>query len=139
MNTSDMTMIALAVAVIIAFLIMILIQKKIIKKETFEGITEVIKDMPVTMGSGLVGKIYEYSRAAVLAVEQLVKKGEIEPDDEIRKNKAMLIVADAARVDDVPFGIDEQKLASDYIEANVHELPRNQAKVIAAQDEGKTG
>ena len=139
MNTSDMTMIALAVAVIIAFLIMILIQKKIIKKETFEGITEVIKDMPVTMGSGLVGKIYEYSRAAVLAVEQLVKKGEIDPDDEIRKNKAMLIVADAARVDDVPFGIDEQKLASDYIEANVHELPRNQAKVIAAQDEGKTG
>ena len=139
MNTGDMTMIALAVAVIIAFLIMILIQKKIIKKETFEGITEVIKDMPVTMGRGLVGKIYEYSRAAVLAVEQLVKKGEIEPDDEIRKNKAMLIVADAARVDDVPFGIDEQKLASDYIEANVHELPRNQAKVIAAQDEGKTG
>jgi len=139
MNTGDMTMIALAVAVIIAFLIMILIQKKIIKKETFEGITEVIKDMPVTMGSGLVGKIYEYSRAAVLAVEQLVKKGELEPDDEIRKNKAMLIVADAARVDDVPFGIDEQKLASDYIEANVHELPRNQAKVIAAQDEGKTG
>lgn len=139
MNTGDMTMIALAVAVIIAFLIMILIQKKIIKKETFEGITEVIKDMPVTMGSGLVGKIYEYSRAAVLAVEQLVKKGELEPVDEIRKNKAMLIVADAARVDDVPFGIDEQKLASDYIEANVHELPRNQAKVIAAQDEGKTG
>ena len=139
MNTGDMTMIALAVAVIIAFLIMILIQKKIIKKETFEGITEVIKDMPVTMGSGLVGKIYEYSRAAVLAVEQLVKKGELEPDDEIRKNKAMLIVADAARLDDVPFGIDEQKLASDYIEANVHELPRNQAKVIAAQDEGKTG
>ena len=139
MNTGDMTMIALAVAVIIAFLIMILIQKKIIKKETFDGITEVIKDMPVTMGSGLVGKIYEYSRAAVLAVEQLVKKGEIDPDDEIRKNKAMLIVADAARVDDVPFGIDEQKLASDYIEANVHELPRNQAKVIAAQDEGKTG
>ena len=139
MNTGDMTMIALAVAVIIAFLIMILIQKKIIKKETFEGIAEVIKDMPVTMGSGLVGKIYEYSRAAVLTVEQLVKKGEIEPDDEIRKNKAMLIVADAARVDDVPFGIDEQKLASDYIEANVHELPRNQAKVIAAQDEGKTG
>ena len=139
MNTGDMTMIALAVAVIIAFLIMILIQKKIIKKETFEGITEVIKDMPVTIGSGLVGKIYEYSRAAVLAVEQLVKKGEIDPDDEIRKNKAMLIVADAARVDDVPFGIDEQKLASDYIEANVHELPRNQAKVIAAQDEGKTG
>ncbi len=139
MNTGDMTMIALAVAVIIAFLIMILIQKKIIKKETFEEITEVIKDMPVTMGSGLVGKIYEYSRAAVLAVEQLVKKGEIEPDDEIRKNKAMLIVADAARVDDVPFGIDEQRLASDYIEANVHELPRNQANVIAAQDEGKTG
>ena len=139
MNTGDMTMIALAVAVIIAFLIMILIQKKIIKKETFDGITEVIKDMPVTMGSGLVGKIYEYSRAAVLAVEQLVKKGEIDPDDEIRKNKAMLIVADAARVDDVPFGIHEQKLASDYIEANVHELPRNQAKVIAAQDEGKTG
>lgn len=134
MNTSTMTMIALAVAVIIAFLIMILIQKKIIKKETFEGITEVIREMPVTMGSGLFSKIYEYSRTAVLTVEQLVKNGEIKPDDQSRKSAALRIVAQAAKVDDVPFGIAESEAASACIEANVHELPRNQQKIITGTD-----
>ena len=76
-------------------------------KDTLEQIVEAIQAMPVTMGSGLFGKIYEYSRAAVLAVEQLVDVGKVQPDDQSRKDAAMHIVEAAAKVDEVPFGAAE--------------------------------
>ena len=129
MSQSDITLIAMAVAVVIAFVIMILFTKKVIRRETVEGIADVIRDMPVTIGSGLFGKIYQYSRTAVLTVEQLVKTGEIEPDDASRKAEAMKIVKKAARVDDVPFGVQESEIADACIEAQVQQLPRNQKPV----------
>ena len=127
MDKNTITLAALAVAAVIGFTLVILVVKKVIRKETVEGIADVIREMPVTMGSGLFGKIYEYSRAAVLAVEQLVKTGEIEKEDEARKAEAMKIVAKAAKVDDVPFGAAESEMASACIEAAVQQLPRNQA------------
>ena len=129
MSQSDITLIALAVAVVIAFVIMILFAKKVIRRETVEGIADVIRDMPVTMGSGLFGKIYEYSRTAVLTVEQLVKTGQILPDDASRKTAAMGIVEKAAKVDDVPFGLQESEIADVCIEAQVQQLPRNQQTI----------
>lgn len=127
MDKNTITLVALAVAAVIGFALLILIVKKVIRKETLESIADVIRDMPVTMGSGLFGKIYEYSRAAVLTVEQLVKTGKVDPDDDTRKNEAMRIVEKAARVDDVPFGAAESEMASACIEAAVQQLPRNQA------------
>ena len=127
MDKNTITLVALAVAAVIGFTLVILVVKKVIRKETVEGIADVIREMPVTMGSGLFGKIYEYSRAAVLAVEQLVKTGEIEREDEARKAEAMKIVEKAAKVDDVPFGVAESEMASACIEAAVQQLPRNQA------------
>ena len=126
MDNNTMTIIALAVAVLLGFALLVLYMKKVIRKDTLEQIVETVKDMPVTMGSGLFGKIYEYSRAAVLAVEQLVKTGEIEKEDEARKAEAMKIVKKAAKVDDVPFGAAESEMASLCIEAAVQQLPRNQ-------------
>lgn len=130
MTQNTITLVALAVAVVIGFMLLILYTKKVVRKETVEGIADVIRDMPVTMGSGLFGKIWEYSRAAVLTVEQLVKIGEVEPDDESRKNKAMKLVETAAKVDDVPFGQEEREVASACIEAEVYELPRNKTKAV---------
>ena len=127
MDKNTITLVALAVAAVIGFALVILVVKKVIRRETVEGIADVIREMPVTMGSGLFGKIYEYSRAAVLAVEQLVKTGEIEKEDEVRKAEAMKIVEKAAKVDDVPFGAAESEMASACIEAAVQQLPRNQA------------
>ena len=127
MDKNTITLVALAVAAVIGFTLVILVVKKVIRKETVEGIADVIREMPVTMGSGLFGKIYEYSRAAVLAVEQLVKTGAIEKEDEARKAEAMKIVEKAAKVDDVPFGVAESEMASACIEAAVQQLPRNQA------------
>ena len=126
MDKNTMTLVALAVAAVIGFMLVILIVKKVIRKETVEGIADVIREMPVTMGSGLFGKIYEYSRAAVLAVEQLVDVGKVQPDDQSRKDAAMHIVEAAAKVDEVPFGAAEGEMADICIEANVKQLPRNQ-------------
>ena len=126
MGQNEVTLISLAVAVIVAFVIMILYMKRVIGRETVEAVADVVRDLPVTMGSGLFGRIWEYSRAAVLTVEQLVKNGEVQTDDESRKQKAMEIVATAAVVDDVPFGLQEREVASALIEAEVNQLPRNQ-------------
>ena len=126
MDNNTMTIIALAVAVLLGFALLVLYMKKVIRKDTLEQIVETVKDMPVTMGSGLFGKIYEYSRAAVLTVEQLVKTGQIAKEDQARKDKAMEIVEQAAKVDEVPFGAAESEMASLCIEAAVQQLPRNQ-------------
>ena len=126
MDNNTMTIIALAVAVLVGFALLVLYMKKVIRKDTLEQIVETVKDMPVTMGSGLFGKIYEYSRAAVLTVEQLVKTGQIAKEDQARKDKAMEIVEQAAKVDEVPFGAAESEMARLCIEAAVQQLPRNQ-------------
>ena len=126
MDNNTMTIIALAVAVLLGFALLVLYMKKVIRKDTLEQIVETVKDMPVTMGSGLFGKIYEYSRAAVLTVEQLVNIGQIAKEDQVRKDKAMEIVELAAKVDEVPFGAAESEMASLCIEAAVQQLPRNQ-------------
>ena len=126
MDNNTMTIIALAVAVLVGFALLLLYMKKVIRKDTLEQIVETVKDMPVTMGSGLFGKIYEYSRVAVLTVEQLVDNGQIKKDDEVRKDAAMHIVEQAAKVDEVPFGAAESEIASLCIEAAVQQLPRNQ-------------
>ena len=61
----------------------------------------------------------------MLTVEQLVKTGVINRDDESRKMKAMSIVETAAKVDQLDFGSDEEEIASACIEAEVSQLPRN--------------
>ena len=128
MSTEMMAMVALVVALIVGIALIALYKRKVIEGDTISGIAEVLQALPITMGSGLFGKILEYSRTAVLAVEQLVENGQIQPDDGARKEKAMSLVAQAANVDDVPYGMNEQEVASACIEACVQELPRNQGK-----------
>ena len=128
MSTETMAMVALIVALVVGVALIALYKRKIIEGDTISGVAEVLQALPVTMGSGLFGKILEYIRTAVLTVEQMVKNGTIQRDDNSRKEKAMALVAQAANVDDVPFGMNEQEVASACIEACVQELPRNQGK-----------
>ena len=128
MSTETMAMVALIVALVVGVALFALYKRNIIESDTISGVAEVLQALPVTMGSGLFGKILEYSRTAVLTVEQMVKNGTIQRDDNSRKEKAMALVAQAANVDDVPFGMNEQEVASACIEACVQELPRNQGK-----------
>lgn len=126
MSENVISMIALVVALIVAIAVLILYQRKVIREDTVNGIAEIFQSLPVTMGSGLFGKIWEYSRTAVLTVEQLVKTGKVQPDDQSRKDAAMMMVEASAKVDEVPFGAAESEVADICIEANVQQLPRNQ-------------
>ena len=127
MTESMITAIALVVALIVSLALLILHQRGTIKEETVHGVSEILQSLPVTMGSGLFGKIMEYSQTAVLAVEQLVKIGEVEKTNKARGDAAMEIVERAALCDDVPFNDLERAVADACIEAAVHQLPRNQA------------
>lgn len=128
MSAEMMAMVALAVAIVVAVALIILYKKRIVQGDTISGVAEVLQALPVTVGSGLFGKILEYSKTAVLTVEQLVENGKLDPDDKTRKDKAMALVAQAANVDEVPYGKNEQQVADACIEACVYKLPRNQAK-----------
>lgn len=128
MSAEMMAMIALVVALAVGVAAVILYKRNVISGDTISGIAEVLQALPVTVGSGLFGKILEYSKTAVLTVEQLVENGKLDPDDKTRKDKAMALVAQAANVDEVPYGINEQQVADACIEACVYKLPRNQEK-----------
>ena len=123
MNENTSTLVALGVAVLVGVALVLLIMKRVIRRETMDSLAEAVRGLPVTIGSGLFGKIYEYSRAAVLTVEQLVRRGDISHDDQERKDAAMTMVENAAKVDEVPFGAAESEIASLCIEAAVAELP----------------
>lgn len=122
----NMSLVALVVALIVGVALIVMIRKGFVQGETLSGVAALFQALPVTMGSGLFGKILEYSQTAVLTVEQLVKTGQIQPDDKARKDAAMHMVEQAANVDEVPFGAAENEIASLCIEAAVQQLPRNQ-------------
>lgn len=122
----NVSMIALVVALIVGVCLIVLVRKGFVQGETLSGVADLFQALPVTMGSGLFGKILEYSQTAVLTVEQLVKTGQIQKDNQARKDAAMQMVEQAAKVDEVPFGAAESEIASLCIEASVQQLPRNQ-------------
>ena len=117
--------IMLLVVAALLVLIIAMYKRSLIGEDVIHGVGEVLEGIPIEAGS-LFGKIVEYSKIAVLTVEQLVKTGKIPQDDESRKTEAMRIVANAAAIDGVDFGKPEAEAASACIEAEVQLLPRNQ-------------
>ena len=119
--TDPVSIIALCLALITAGVLILLFKKRIIDEKAIEGVGQVLDGIPISEGP-------EYAKIAVHAVEQLVKNGKIDRDDETRKNKAMAMVETAAKVDGLTFGEAEKETASICIEAEVQDLPRNQLK-----------
>ena len=74
----------------------------------------------------MFSQILEYSKTAVLTVQQLVKTGIINKDNEARKKAAMDIVEAAAKVDGLEYTEAEREVASACIEAEVAQLPKEQ-------------
>lgn len=119
------SIIALVVSLIVAGVLIFLASRKKITIEAIEGAEKVLEGIPVMEGSP-VSKIKEYAQIAVKAVEQLVKTGVIPREDGIRKDTAMTIIENAAKVDGLPYGAAEMDAASYCVEAEVQDLPRNQ-------------
>ena len=120
------SIIALCLALIVAGVLILLFKKRIIDEKAIEGVGQVLDGIPVTEGP--FAMIRNYAKVAVGAVEQLVKNGKIERDDDTRKDAAMDMVETAAKVDGLTFGDAEKEAASICIEAEVQDLPRNQLK-----------
>lgn len=127
MESTVLSMIAVVLALIIGVALIVLYKRQVIDSELIEGTANLMKEieLPELPVDSVFGKILEYAKTAVLTVEQLVKTGVINRDDESRKTKAMEIVETAAKVDQLDFGCDEEEIASACIEAEVSQLPRN--------------
>ena len=129
-------MIAVVLALIIGVALIVLYKRQVIDSELIEGTASLMKEieLPELPVDSVFGKILEYAKTAVLTVEQLVKTGVINRDDESRKMKAMSIVETAAKVDQLDFGSDEEEIASACIEAEVSQLPRNKKDTPFAKE-----
>ena len=120
------SIIALCLALIVAGVLIVLFKKRLIDEKAIEGVGQVLDGIPVTEGPFVM--IRDYAKIAVRAVEQLVKNGQIAPDDTTRKDAAMNMVEAAAKADGLAYGAAEQEVADMCIEAEVLGLPRNQQK-----------
>lgn len=130
--TDTVSIIALAVALIVAGALIVLFKKRLIDEKAIAGVEQVLDGIPITEGP--FAMIREYAKIAVRTVEQLVKNGTIPRDDQARKDAAMNMVEAAAKVDGLPFGAAESEVADYCVEAEVYGLPRNQKPPDAAED-----
>ena len=128
MDQGLMMILAVICAAILAAAIVLLYKRKWIDADAIHGAGQILEGLPVTEGNGVFDLIVKYAAVAVHTVEQMVKTGKINRDDDTRKSTAMNIVEAAARVDEVGFGAAEQEIASACIEAEVNRLPRNQGE-----------
>lgn len=133
MNSNVIGIIAFIVAIVVGIAMIILYKRRVIDADVISGANSILQGLPITEGSGAFGLIAGYAKIAVQTVEQLVSTGAIERDDATRKEAALNIVENAAKVDNIPYGKPEQAAASACIEAEVWALPRNNQTADTAQ------
>lgn len=131
MDEKMLGIIAIVFSLVVGIALIVLYKKKIVDGELIEGASALLHQIEIPESGSVFSMILKYSKTAVMTVEQLVKNGIINKDDESRKSTAMKIVETAADVDGVPYGAAEMEIASACIEATVAELPRNQKKTDA--------
>ena len=124
MDSNFVSIIAVIIALVTGIGLILMYKKRIVDGELIEGTASVLNGIEIPGGTPF-GLILEYAKTAVLTVEQLVKTGVINKDDESRKKAAMDIVETAALVDGLDYTKAEAELASACIEAEVSKLPRN--------------
>ncbi len=87
-----------------------------------DKVTDVLKDLG--QNETLVGVLASYAAKAVRVVEQMVKNGELEKDNEVRKNEARVIVEQLALADgvDIELLYENEHTINNLIEAAVNEM-----------------
>lgn len=120
---------ALVVALVVAGVLIFLYKKG--KMQTSDltnlaGLFDKIDDVLESFGNGdsVVSLFADYAAKAVRVVEQLVKNGELEKDNELRKNEARAIVEQLALSDGVDLDVvyDNEETIDNLIEAAVNEM-----------------
>jgi polyhydroxyalkanoate synthesis regulator phasin len=136
--------VALVVALAVAGILIYLFKKG--KMQTGDisaiaGVIDKVGDVLENFGKGdsVVGLLAEYAAKAVRVVEQLVKNGELEKDNELRKNEAKAIVEQLAAADGVDLELvyDNDETIDNLIEAAVNEMQSSAVKIeLGVEDTG---
>lgn len=114
---------AMALAAILAIIMIVLLRRGWISKETVTAAGNLLDTLPVFSEDGFVAQLYKYARLAVRAVEQMVKAGALPKDNDIRKTEAMEQIERYAKIDGVDLGDTDRDAIDSLIEAAVMELP----------------
>ena len=140
--TNWVGIVALVVALVVAGILIYLFKKG--KMQTGDisaiaGVIDKVGDVLENFGQGdsVVGLLAEYAAKAVRVVEQLVKNGELEKDNELRKNEAKAIVEQLAVADGVDLELvyDNDETIGNLIEAAVNEMQSSAVKIeLGAED-----
>lgn len=134
--TNWVGIVALVVALVVAGILIYLFKKG--KMQTGDisaiaGVIDKVSDVLENFGQGdsVVGLLAEYAAKAVRVVEQLVKNGELEKDNELRKNEAKAIVEQLAVADGVDLELvyDNDETIGNLIEAAVNEMQSSAVKI----------
>lgn len=114
-------------ATAVAVILVLLWRKGNLTSDYLEKLKELAETQGLNMPEGsLLDTLSYYCRLAVLAVEQLVKSGQIDKDDATRREKALEIVEQCAGVDGIELSYDDKEAAKSLIEVGVYELKQNQ-------------
>ena len=117
---------AICLAAVLAVILIVLLKKGLITKETVTATGNLLESLPVVAApDSFVGQLYAYAQMAVSAVEQLVKTGVLPKGNDERKSEAKAMVETYAKIDGIELGETDRAAIDTLIEAAVAELPRN--------------
>lgn len=133
---------ALVTALVVAGVLIYLYKKGQMKSgdlTNIAGLIDKVADVLEGVGKGdtVVATFAEYAAKAVRVVEQLVKNGELEKDNELRKNEAKAIVEQLAFADDVDLEIvhENEDVIDSLIEAAVYEMQSTGVRIEFGSEE----
>lgn len=136
LTTNWVGLVALVMALIVAGILIYLYRKGKMKTGDLTSIATMIDNVCDVLenfgqGDSIVSLFAEYAAKAVRVVEQLVKNGELEKDNELRKDSAKEIVERLALSDGVGLDVvyDNKEIIDYLIEAAVNEMQSSAVKI----------
>jgi hypothetical protein len=129
LTTNWIGLAALVVALVVAGVLIYLYKRGKMQMgdlSSIAGLFDKVGDMLESFGQddSVVSLFADYAAKAVRVVEQLVKNGELEKDNELRKNEAKVIVERLALSDGVDPDVvyENEEIIDNLIEAAVNEM-----------------
>ena len=142
LTTNWVGLVALIVALVVAGVLIYLYQKGKTKTSDLTGIATMIDKMSDVLenfglGDSVVNILAEYAAKAVRVVEQMVKNGDLEKDNQLRKEAAKMVVEQLAFSDGLGLDIvyDNSETLDHLIEAAVNEMQSSAVKIELGVEE----
>ena len=117
MNSALVLIVGLALCAILIAGLALLYKHGYLPGEAIGKLTETVQALPHDFGNDLVNALRWYCQLAVDAVDQLVKNGTLDKQDDERKERALYIVEQLANVDGRQLGCEEIAAAGTLIES----------------------